>query len=403
MSRQRARAAVTVLFIINSLAVTSWIPRVAEIQSSLRLSDAQLGLVLACAAAGGLVVGPAAGLCVARWGSATVSVVAFVLLTPSLMLIGSSTSGWMLGVVLLWWGAADAVMDAAMNAHGLRVQGIYGRSVINGFHAFWSLGTVAGALIGALCLALGVPVTTMMTCLVVVSLLALTISARWLLPGADPHADDRDEEARTVAEASADPGELVPTESLRGKAIRATSALGLFTVLALFVEDVPSRWSSVYLTSISAPLSMVGLGLTAFTLAMTIGRFTGDRLVDRLGAPRLARIGMAVSAPVLALALVMATPWTYVIACTVIGLGTATLYPAAVHAAAHIPGLRPAMGVSSVLWISRGGFVLAPLVVGVVADRAGIGWGIAVAVVAAVALIPLSTVLRPTLTVRSGA
>ena len=64
-------------------------------------------------------------------------------------------------------------------------------------------------------------------------------------------------------------------------------------------------------------------------------------------------------------------------------------------AATRIPGVAPAMGVATVGWIARGGFVVAPMVVGLVAERYGIAWGLAVPIVAAAALVPLSAILRP--------
>jgi MFS family permease len=97
----------------------------------------------------------------------------------------------------------------------------------------------------------------------------------------------------------------------------------------------------------------------------------------------------------LAAALLIGTPWAYIAACVVIGLGVATLFPAAMHAATQIPGVRPAMGVATVGWLARGGFVLAPVAVGAIAERYGIAWGLTVPILAAALLVPLSTILRP--------
>lgn len=78
-SLARARLGVAVLFIVNGTALASWFPRLAEVQTDIGLSDGALGIVLACGAAGGLVVGPHAGFLVARWNSARISVIAFLL------------------------------------------------------------------------------------------------------------------------------------------------------------------------------------------------------------------------------------------------------------------------------------------------------------------------------------
>jgi hypothetical protein len=64
------------------------------------------------------------------------------------------------------------------------------------------------------------------------------------------------------------------------------------------------------------------------------------------------------------------------------------------RAAAHLPGVRPASGVATLSWLSRAGFVTAPLAVGAIAEGLGVGWGIGVAVLAAIALVPLSAILK---------
>ena len=94
----RARVAVSVLFVVNGFALSSWLPRLAELQGDLGLNDAQLGLVLAAGAAGGLVVGPLGGYLVAHSSSARVSVWALVLIVPALPLSGSprTASCWAL-------------------------------------------------------------------------------------------------------------------------------------------------------------------------------------------------------------------------------------------------------------------------------------------------------------------
>lgn len=389
----RARVAVSVLFVVNAFALSTWLPRVAELQSGLGLSDAQLGLVLAAGAAGGLLVGPLGGYLVAHSSSARVAVWSFALLTPALPLIGLAPNGWVLGAALLWLGALDAVMDGAMNAHGLRVQQRYGRSVINSFHGFWSLGTVAGAVVGSVCLAVGVPIAAMTTGAALASLALLAMTARWLLPGADP-AVSADDSASAEATPAVDPGSA-PVGRYGRVLTRATILLGVFTLLAVIVEDIPARWSSVYLTDIGTPTVLVGAAFTAFTIAMTVGRFAGDRLVDRFTEVVVVRVSMVAAAIALGASLLIGTAWAFVLACIVLGLGVATLFPAAMHAATHIPGVRPAMGVATVGWLARGGFVLAPIAVGAVAQRFGIAWGLAVPILAAALLVPLSVILRP--------
>ena len=123
------------------------------------MSDLALGLVLSAGAAGGLFFGPFAAIGMRRFGSGRFSIIALVFLLPLLPLMGLAPSVFILGLVIFAIGAVDSVLDAAQNAHGLNVQKLYRRSIINNMHAFWALGTVVGALIGAITLALNISLT----------------------------------------------------------------------------------------------------------------------------------------------------------------------------------------------------------------------------------------------------
>ena len=398
----RARIAVSALFIANGLSLAVWVPRLADIQSDLAISDLEVGIALAAGAAGGLIMGPWAGWAAGKWGSARVSVVTLLLFAPMTPLLAFVPGVWAFAAVLLWIGGMDAVMDAAMNAHSLRVQRLDKRSIINAFHGYWALGAVTGGIIGAGSAIIGasLALTLILTAIATVGTVLLT--ARWLLPGPDPDShleSDLAVEDETDQLSMADPSSVSPDSNgflaiARKRALTPlTATLGLFTVLAVVVEMIPGQWSSIYLTSIDTPSQFIGVAFVASTAGLTIGRFTGDRLVDRFGELRVVRVGMASAAIVLTLGLLIGNAWAFVLACFVAGYSVATLFPAAMRAAAHIPGIKPAAGVSMVSWLSRAGFVAPPIAVGAIANTWGPGWGIACAAAAAAVLVPLSAVL----------
>jgi len=396
----RARIAVAVLFAINGLLPAAWIARLAEIQDDAGLDDAQLGIVMAMGAVGGLSLGLLAGPLVARWGSGRVAVIGFLGMAPATALIGFESTAVALGVTMFWIFGFDAVMDAAMNAHSIRVEKAYRRSILNSFHGWWSLGTVAGSSLAAISASIGLALGSYLVVLAAILMITALVTWPWLMPGPDP-----DSHLQTVhlEPLPADAGLDRPTSTTagrtdarwwRGAAGRRAALVGAFIFLAVIVEDVPARWSSIYLTDIGATGGAASLGLVAFTVGMTLGRFLADRVVDRRGAQRVVAVGMGVSAVVLAGALLLGSIPAYLIASFVVGFGVAPLFPAAINAAAHVPGLRPATGIALVSWLSRAGFLVAPIAVGLIAQSRGIAWGVGVTVVAAALLVPLSRVVR---------
>lgn len=382
---QRSRIGATAFFAINGILGFAIVPRYAEIQSSLGLDDAGLGVVLAIGTAGGLVVGPLAAPLVHRWGAVRVASATGLLSLPPLIVMGWAGVAAVFAIAFFFFWAADAVMDSAMNTRALEVEAAYGRSIINGFHAWWSLGTIIGSALGALSANAGIALGPFVTALAIVSgaaLLAVGLSGTGAVPEGEQARNDH---------ASGGTHHLSRRRALAMMLGSGGALLAAFIMAAILVEDVPAKWGSVYLTDrLDDPGTWIAVTYVALTTAMTVGRFTGDRLVERFGEVRWIRWCMVAVAVAMAVALVVGTPWAFVIASAVSGFGVATLFPAAMRAASRLPGVTPATGVALVTWFSRIGFVISPLAVGLIAQGAGIGWGMSVVVVAAIAIIPLA-------------
>ena len=384
-SLQRSRVGATAFFAINGILGFAFVPRLAEIQARLGLDDAGLGVVLAIGTAGGLVVGPLAAPLVHRWGAVPVASAVGLLALPPLVVMGWASVPAVFAIAFFFFWAADALMDSCMNTRALEVEAAYGRSIINGFHAWWSLGSIIGSALGALSALAGISLGTFLAVLTTMAAVALVIV--WAAgTGAVPEGEQsRNDDAS---------GETHHLSRRRALAVMFGSGgalLAAFIMAAILVEDVPARWGSVYLTDrVADPGAWIAVTYIALTSAMTLGRFTGDRLVERFGEVRWIRWSMAAVAVAMTVALMVGTPLAFVVASAVSGFGVATLFPAAMRAASRLPGVTPATGVALVTWFSRIGFVISPLAVGLIAQGAGIAWGVGIVVVAAVAIIPLA-------------
>lgn len=384
-SLQRSRVGATAFFAINGILGFAFVPRLAEIQARLGLDDAGLGVVLAIGTAGGLVVGPLAAPLVHRWGAVPVASAVGLLALPPLVVMGWASAPAVFAIAFFFFWAADALMDSCMNTRALEVEAAYGRSIINGFHAWWSLGSIIGSALGALSALAGISLGTFLAVLATMAAVALVIV--WAAgTGAVPEG----EQSRND-DASGETHHLSRRQALAVMFGSGGALLAAFIMAAILVEDVPARWGSVYLTDrVADPGAWIAVTYVALTSAMTLGRFTGDRLIGRFGEVRWIRWSMAAVAVAMTAALMVGTPLAFVVASAVSGFGVATLFPAAMRAASRLPGVTPATGVALVTWFSRIGFVISPLAVGLIAQGAGIAWGVGIVVVAAVAIIPLA-------------
>ena len=129
---------------------------------------------------------------------------------------------------------------------------------------------------------------------------------------------------------------------------------------------------------------------------MTIGRLTGDRVVDRFGQRRVARAGGALTAAGMGFALAVPSIPTTLIGFALAGLGVATLVPAVYHAADELPGLPRGLGLAAVNWLLRIGFLLSPPLIGVIADATSLRVALLTVVLAGLGTLVVGRVLPRT-------
>ncbi|MEJ5914571.1 MFS transporter [Pseudokineococcus sp. 1T1Z-3] len=411
-AERRARAAVAALFLTNGALFANLIPRFPQIKADLELGNAAYGLAVAAFPAGAVAAGLLAGPVVRRLGSARTAVAGTLVTAAGVLAAALAPSVGLFVAAFVVGGAADAITDVGQNTHGLRVQRRYGRSIINTFHALWSIGAVLGGGMAAAAIALGVGRGVHLAVATGgFSLLAL-LALRWCLPGADerdpPSAADaptaQEVEAATVTvtgttDPAGPPAVTRPRRPRRGLPTRTSlvvAALVLVASSGTLVEDAGSTWAAVYLsTSLGAPAAVAATGFVALVGAQTVGRLLGDVLVDRFGERAVARTGGLVAAAGMGLALAVPTVPGTVAGFAAAGLGVATLVPAAMHQADKLPGLRPGTGLALVSWLMRLSFLLSPPLVGLVADAAGLRVGLLVVPLAGLTVLALSGVLEP--------
>ena len=399
-SARAARIAASALFLVNGALIANVVPRLPAIKASLDLSNAELGAAVAAMPVGGLLAGGLAGVLIHRTGSGRLAVVTGVVATLLLGTVGLASSWATLAAVFLVLGALDALMDAAMNAHGLGVERQYGRSILHGFHGWWSAGTMAGGAMGAIAAGAALPVPLHLA-LAGAALAVVTLAAaRGLLP-------DR------VADAPAADASGVEDHDIHlrnaPRLLRILGPLALLGILGVMLEDAASTWSSVYLVdTLGLGAGIAATAFVLYTACMTLGRLTNDRWVDRWGGAFIARSGALVAAAglvgVTAAGLLHVAPLAYV-GFSAVGIGASSLFPVMISAAGSRPGIPSAHGVALVSWLARIGFVLAPMLVGLAAAGRAIAFVIPMAVALLIAALAPSLIdgRRPAVAAAAGA
>jgi fucose permease len=325
-----ATRATYVAFIGCGFAMASWASRIPQVRDGLSLTSADLGLVLLAIAAGSITALLVAGVIVSRFHSRrTVTVMAALLgVALAVVAVGYLVDVVPVVVALFILGFSVGAWDVAMNVQGAAVERRLGRAIMPRFHAGYSIGTVAGALVGAVVVALRVPVTAHLLAVAVVEAAVIPAAVRSFIPDTD--VAGRGSGAGDATGSSGSP--------LRRWREPRTLLVGIVVLAFAFAEGAGVDWISLSLIDgYRLPAVLGTLGFAAFLASMTLGRWFADSLLARYGRVRVIRgqtalaiagILLFVFSPVTALAFVGVFVW---------GLGASLGFPVGMSAAADDP------------------------------------------------------------------
>ena len=371
--------AVSVAFLVNGAAIANWVPRVPAVKAALGTSDGPLGLALLGLGVGAAVALLAAGRVVARFGSRPVTRVAGIALCAALLGPGLAGNLPMLALSLALFGAASGLMDVAMNAHGALVERWYGRPIMASLHGLWSVGGLVGAVTGGLAARAGWTPARHFAVAALCLGVAVLVGTRRLLPA----AADRP----TAAAAPAQPMAAAPSGSpadpvrVRMPWSRPLLLLGVVGFSSFFGEGSAHDWSAIYMHDVlgTSP-AMAAAAFAAFSLAMAVVRFGGDRLSARFGPVRLVRASGLVAAVGFGLGLLVHQPLAGVVGFALLGVGLACVVPVTFSAAGHLGGDLAGVAISRVAAISYLASFAGPPIIGLVADLVGLSVALAIPV-----------------------
>lgn len=339
-------------FIAAGFVFASWAARIPQIRDGLHLDPAELGLVLLAVAGGSVIALPLSGPVVSRLGSrrtvATMAVLLAVGLTVAAIGFRSGVLPVVIGLFLLGFG--NGAWDVAMNVQGALVERHLGRSIMPRYHAGFSIGTVGGALVGAVMVAAHVSVTVHLTAVAAAAAVIVPLGVRRFIPD---HAMDDDE-----------PGAPARVSSWSAWGEPRTLLIGVFVLAFAFAEGTANDWISVaVIDGYDAPAAVGTLGFALFLTAMTTGRWVGPRLLDRYGrVPVIRALTLLALVGLLLFVFGGVTPVAFVGA-ALWGVGVSLGFPVGMSAGADDPA-RAASRVSVIASVGYCAFLAGPPLIG---------------------------------------
>jgi MFS family permease len=377
VSPQRpARSAVTAVFFLNGFLFGSLVARMPAIRDHAGLTNGELGLALACIAAGAVIAMPVAGALAARHGSRGVTRGALALACAAILPPVLATSLPALAAAFLVLGLAMGSLDVTMNAHGVAVERRYDRPILSGFHAAFSFGGLAGAGTAATAAAAGLDLEAHMALVAAATFAVGLVWSRRFLPAAEDASG--------------------PDHRVLVRPPRRLWALGAVAFSCLLVEGAAADWSAVYVRDeLSTGAATAATAYVAFSLTMAFGRLLGDRLVARFGPVALVRWGGLLAAGGFGAGLVAGAVPGALLGFAALGAGLSAVIPVVFRAAGSTPGISPGMALAAVSSTGYLGFVAGPPLIGTLAEAVGLPAALVVLVALGLVVAALARSARP--------
>ncbi len=335
-------------FFANGAAIGAWAPLVPLARARLDLNEGSLGILLLAMGIGGLITMPLSGPLVALRGYRQIILTAFFISTITLAPLAILGSFASMFIALLIFGMAIGLTDVAMNMHAAKVESTEKRALMSGFHGMWSVGAFFGAT--AMTLFLSAKLSPLLASLIIIALcLVVALPFR----------------AAYIHESPAVKGEplfVIP----KGIVIY----LGVLCFILYFSEHAILDWGGVLMNTMrGVPIEQAGFGYACFAASMTVMRFLGDRLRDKMGDKYVMLIGGVMAASGYAMIAIIPVIWLDYAGFMIAGAGIANLVPIIFSVAGRTKIMPPHLALTAVATVSFAGLLFGPGLIGFIAHQ----------------------------------
>lgn len=370
-AERRVRIAVSIFFFISGFTFFSWASRIPTIKEHLQLNDAQLGTMLFALPLGLIVTLPFTSMLLGRVSSRYVMLAGALLYVVLLPAVGLANEAWQLAALLFLFGSSRNFLNIAINAQSVGVQAMYNRSIIASFHGIWSLAGFAGAALGSFMISLEVSPFIHFTLIGVLSLIMTILAYGDALQG-DAAAKDKKK----------------PLLALPDKPLLK---LGLIAFASMACEGTMCDWSGIYFQKeVHVAEKYIGAGYVAYMCTMAMGRFVGDRLVNKHGVKRMIQICGGLITIGLLLSVCLPYFSTAMIGFMLTGFGVSCVVPFIFSVTGKNTTLAAGPAIAAVSVVGYLGFLLGPPMIGYISHEANLRVAFALVAIAGVCIVFLA-------------
>ncbi|GAA2469282.1 MFS transporter [Streptomyces mauvecolor] len=316
---RHGRASLAVSFFAQGMAFALLVTRIPAIQDRYGISDGLLPVFLAAVP----ILAGVGSVCTEQLIKRVRPSVVLRFAQPAVLLAllgaGAGDRMWQAALSLGAFGLSVGALDASMNMLGVSLQRTYGRSIMLGFHASYSLGGIGGASLAWVGAHWHFSLLVSYLPVVAVLLPVCLVASRWYVDGEPAGAAvERAEGARPVV-------------------FRLLLPLCLVMSFAYIGDSTVSNWSAKYLQdTLGSSEQLSTVPYNVYMVTTLLGRAAGDFGVRRFGAVAVVRFGTVLAAAGFGVVAAAPGAWAGMAGFTLLGFGLCVIVPQTFAAAGRL-------------------------------------------------------------------
>ena len=343
-------------FFIYAFSLGAMFPRLDDIQTSLKIDKAELGLLLLCIPLGlqvtllfadrlvraislkNVICLGIPSICFTQFAAVAVNQIAFF------------------AFFLIICGAFVAVVEVAINLEADRVEHALGSRIMNRSHAFWSIGFFSAAVVGALFSQFKVMLEIHFLLVCGIAFLISKIIFEDYIVASPRHTN-----VTKIKKFSLPTGPIF--------------VMVLFTMSAMLVEGASIDWSVIFMREIhSASPFISGFSLAMAAFSQALVRFFGDNLLNKFGPILISVASLFFMFLGIFLVVLSNSSTLAILGFLFLGAGSAVIFPMAISIAASRSDRPAETNVASLTQFAFGMFLLGPPILGFVGEAYSLRW-----------------------------
>ena len=347
--------AIKIIFFITACYVGLWSIRIPTIKDQLLTDYIGVGYIMLTFAIGSIVAMIFSNSLILK--TSTKKILTFTLIAEGCLWLPVPfiSELWVFMIFSFIFGMSYGAFEIACNVYASNVEVREKKSMMSGFHAFWSLGVLVGSVITSLILEWNYSFIFNILLFVIV-LLPLSL---YFVSCLEVQSSEKTNESNKKNIFFIWPILIF--------------LLAFISMANALTEGSVDAWGALYMRDfIQVDGFKIGLATLCFNIFMVLGRLSGDWIRDRIGVFLLILILFVSTIVSLIILTNYNNIFVSIIGFSLLGVGASSIVPIAYSLAGKIKGIDSGVGITIISIAVYGTFIGAPASLGFIANNYGI-------------------------------